>query len=262
MTTTTIITSPASSTRFSWEAGPMHLIPSPLARTGATDDFTVTATEMAMVHNCIIRAFNSIYIQAPHIPTRDQKSFIAYMMAAYQGLEAHHDGEETFFFPEIEKATGETGLMAANIQQHAAFHSGFHTWGAWLEALQRGATPYSGNACRELMDAFMDPLSVHLADEIPSLLALAKYGDALPLRALSQAEGEKVMGALSKTAQLPLFWANHDTSFEGGIHHFPPVPAPVAWVLREVFGRWNADWWKFGTVGFDGMPRELLYAGK
>jgi hemerythrin-like domain-containing protein len=238
----------------------MQLIPSPLFQTGQTDDFSACATEMANVHNCIIRAFNSIYIQAPHIPAAEHKNFIAYMTATWQGLEAHHDGEEDFFFPEIERLSGEKGLMDGNVKQHEAFHSGFHAWGEWLASLREGKEEYSGAKCRALLDAFVTPLSVHLADEIPSLLSLAKYGsEKLPIRRLMEAEGEKVMGSMSKTAQLPMFWSNHDTTYEGGMHNFPPIPAPVKWVLREVCGRWNSEWWKFGTVDFSGMPRELKY---
>ncbi|KAF2259918.1 hypothetical protein CC78DRAFT_536757 [Lojkania enalia] len=216
---------------------------------------------MALVHNCIIRALNSIYLQAPHIQPSDHKSFIAYCLAAHDGLQAHHDGEEEFFFPKIEHITGRKGLMDGNVQQHEAFHSGFHAWGQWLQDARSGKTEFDGEKCVALMDAFVAPLSTHLADEIPTLLALSQFGASLDLKSLSKAEGDKVMGGLSKTAQLPIFFVNHDETFEGGIHSFPPIPPPVKWVLRQC-GRWNADWWKFGSVGFDGFPRELRFRGE
>jgi hypothetical protein len=34
-------------------------------------------------------------------------------------LTAHHDGEEENFFPWIEEAAGEPGLMMANVEQHS-----------------------------------------------------------------------------------------------------------------------------------------------
>jgi hemerythrin-like domain-containing protein len=213
---------------------------------------------MALVHNCIIRALNSIYLQAINIPTKDYKAFTKYMLATYQSLEAHHDGEEEFFFPEIEKATGQKGLMDVNVKQHEAFHSGFHAWGAWISDLDCGKKQFDGKLCVELMDRFLQPLATHLADEIPTLLSLSKYGNKLDLVGLSKAEGDKVMGSLSKTTQLPLFWMNHDETFENGIHSFPPIPGPVKWTLRQL-SRWNADWWKFGSCGVNGMPRELLF---
>jgi hypothetical protein len=83
------------------------------------------------------------------------------------------------------------------------------------------------------------------------------------MAAMGKVEAEEVMGGLSKTEVLPVLWLNHDVTFEGGIHRgFPPVPAAVRWVLREVCGRWNAEWWKFSTCGFDGRPRELAFLGE
>ena len=177
---------------------------------------------------------------------------------------AHHDGEEDFLFPEMERLTGEKGLMDVNISQHEKFHTGLDAWGKYLRNLQSNphSTTFSGIKCRALMDTFIEPLSTHLAEEIPTLMALSRFGDGFNLAALLKAEGEKVMGGLSKANQLPMFLINHDAEFEGGIHNFPPVPAPVKWVLFQVFGRWQYDWWKFGTVGYDGKGRELLFLGE
>lgn len=110
------------------------------------------------------------------------------------------------------------------------------------------------------MDTFIEPLSQHLHDEIPTLLELAEYGDKLDLLALMQKEGEKVMAGLSKTAQLPVFLLNHDVTFEGGIHNFPPIPPPVKWVLMRVFTIPNWTWWKFAACDTTGRPRPL-YCG-
>lgn len=168
----------------------------------------------------------------------------------------HHDSEEAFLFPEIEKATGTTGLMDDNVQGHRDFHDNFEAWGAWLGKCDRKVETFSPWVCRSMMDAFMTPLSDHLAAEIPTLLGLAHFGDKLNLAGLLAKEGETVMGGMSKTTQLPLFLLNHDVTFEGAIHSFPPVPAPVTFMLRNVMGRWQ-----FATCGFDGRPRELKFLG-
>ncbi|ORY16455.1 hypothetical protein BCR34DRAFT_584396 [Clohesyomyces aquaticus] len=246
-----------SSSKYGWEDGPMQLITTPMFKTGATDQYTFVASEMALVHNCISRAFNSIYHQARLISPSDHSTFISYSYSCYQGLEAHHDGEETILFPAIEAATGQKGIMEANIKQHEAFHPGFHAWGAWLKDLTEGKDTWDGDKCVALMDSFTEPLSQHLQDEIPTLLGLAKFGDSMDLKALTQKEADTVMKGLSKTKQMPAFLMNHDVTFEGGIHHFPPLPAPVTWVLLNVFGRVKSEWWKFAACGFDGRPRAL-----
>jgi hypothetical protein len=262
-TTTTKTSISPTSAKYTWETTPIPLIRTPLSETAVSDQFTLAATEMANVHNCIIRAFNSIYLQAPFVPLSSHTAFIHYMHAAFTGLCAHHDGEEDFFFPQLEKMTGEKGLMEANVQQHADFHSGFEEWGKWLGELRAGTGKFDGAKCRQMMDAFVGPLSTHLHDEIPTILSLARFGDKVDLKALCKAEGDMVMGSLNKTTVLPVFFCNHDLTYEEGLHaSFPPIPAPVIWVLREGFGRWNRDYWKFATCGFDGRPRELAFLGE
>lgn len=217
---------------------------------------------MALVHNCIIRGFNSIYNQAPHIRPSDYKSFVAYCYACFEGLEAHHTGEETHFFPDIEAATGKKGIMEVNVKQHEVFHGGLQAFGAWLKDLnETDASKFSGAKCIELMDSFMAALSEHLADEIPTILSLSEYGSAMDLKGMLQREADSVMKSLSPTTQMPVFLLNHDVTYEGGIHNFPPIPAPVKFVLMQVCARWNKDWWKFATCGYDGKPKRLLYAG-
>jgi len=52
------------------------------------------------------------------VPQDDLKNFVEYSLAVCKTLDAHHDGEETDFFPMIEEQTGNLGLMSANVEQH------------------------------------------------------------------------------------------------------------------------------------------------
>ncbi|KAF2683754.1 hypothetical protein K458DRAFT_42110 [Lentithecium fluviatile CBS 122367] len=253
---------PSNSPKYSWELGPMKLIPTPYHQTGATDDFTAAASEMALVHNCIVRCFNSIYLQAPHIPASEHANFVRYCIAAYESLHAHHHGEEEHFFPDVERLTGEKGIMEVNVEQHKLFETGFVNWGNWLYLIDSKKNTFSASTCVTLMDDFLVPLSTHLSDEIETLVSLQKYSDVLDIKAMMEAEGQKVMGSMSKTTQLPCFFLNHDPSFEGAWHSFPPVPPPLRWFLRSVCSRWHGEWWKFSTVGFDGRARELRFRGE
>ena len=89
----------------------------------------------------------------------------------------HHAGEEAVFFPEIERVTGEQGIMHTNIEQHHAFHPGIEGWSKYCsnclnkEEEQR----FEATEFRRLMDVFARPFVSHLAEEIPTLLALDKY---------------------------------------------------------------------------------------
>ncbi|KAF2864909.1 hypothetical protein BDV95DRAFT_508236 [Massariosphaeria phaeospora] len=221
---------------YAWERGPMHLIhttPSALAG-GAKDQYTSVASDTALVHNCIIRALNSIYLQAPHVPISEYRNFVAYCLAAYAGLSAQHSTTHNFFFPELERLTGEQGLMnGGNDAQLRAFERGFAAWGNWLKSVDARRNNFSQDMCRSMMEDFMAPLNAQLH--------------------------EQVRGGLSKTAQLPVFSVNHDATYEGGLHS---CPVPMSWTQRIVFGRRNSEWWKFGTCGFDGRPRASKFMGE
>lgn len=238
-------------------------MPTPIFTTGLTDQYTLVASEMALLHNCISRAFNSIYIQAPNVHPSEYKAFISYCKASYDGLEAHHKGEEDFAFPAIEDATGKEGLMEVNIKQHEAFHDGFHKWGEYLSALDTGdASKFSATEMLAIMDTFLEPLGQHLSDEIPTLLALREFGDKLDLKGIVEKEAQQVMSSLSITTQMPVFLLNHDVSFEGGIHSkFPPIPPPVKWMMMKVFPLVHGSWWKFATCDSAGMPKALHRPG-
>lgn len=266
ITTTPMTLPPTTSTAtFSWHHGPIPLIATPLSQNPSIiDQYTHAASEMALVHNCIIRALNSIYIQSPHIPASEHTNFLSFCQATYKGLVAHHDGEEAHFFPDLERLTGEAGLMASNIAGHREFDERFAAWGAWLAGCLSPTTSDSFDSVtnRKLMDAFIPPLSAHLHDEIPSLLALRRFGDTLDVAQMFKKEGELVMGAMCKTTVLPVFLLNHDEGFEGGVHSFPPLPGVVKWVLRNGFGRVKGGWWKFAACGYDGRPREVAFGGE
>ena len=73
---------------------------------------------MALVHNSIIRGYNSIYLQARNVKPNEYKDFVGYAYAWYDLLDAHHRGEEEHGFPLIEKSVGIPGLMQPNVDQH------------------------------------------------------------------------------------------------------------------------------------------------
>lgn len=73
---------------------------------------------MALVHNVIIRGYNSIYLQAPRVKGSDTVDFLHYCEAWYILMIGHHDSEESILFPGIEKATGVKGIMDDDIHEH------------------------------------------------------------------------------------------------------------------------------------------------
>ena len=78
---------------------------------------------MTLVHNVIIRGYNSVYLQAPKIKDTDVTDFLQYCMAFYNIVESHHAGEEEVLFPNIEKASGVKGVMDEEFEEHRQYPS-------------------------------------------------------------------------------------------------------------------------------------------
>jgi hemerythrin-like domain-containing protein len=173
--------------------------------------FDKLASEMAHVHNMLIRGLNSIYLQASHIKPADEKPFCKYIMGWYDLLHTHHSGEEAMFFPIVEKMTGIKGIMDTNIDQHKAFHDGVDGLKGYVQAVIADQERYSGTKVVSLVDGFGTSLVQHLADEIPTILSLRQYGEermaGLPKE--FDAEGDKAMvGSLLHPNLHPSQYAN------------------------------------------------------
>lgn len=133
------------------------------------------ASEMACVHNIVVRGINSIYLQAPHVRPEDVKSFLGYAYCFYEATHVHHHGEEETIFPEIERVVGVPGLMAKNVEQHHEFHVGLEEYGSYLKACMDGKETFDGKKLVDIIDRFGKTLTEHLTDEIPTLLQLEEY---------------------------------------------------------------------------------------
>ncbi len=65
---------------------------------------------MALSHNVLIRALNSIILQAPHITPDNAPDFIHYALCWAEVLDAHHEMEETGLFPAMSGLRARRGL--------------------------------------------------------------------------------------------------------------------------------------------------------
>ncbi|CAK5265503.1 unnamed protein product [Mycena citricolor] len=221
------------------------------------------ARNMVFVHNFLLRGLNSIYAQAPYVTAPDVPSFLNYIKTWTVALQVHHDGEEDHLFPFIAKETGQGDLMAGNIAGHAAFHEGLDRFVALVAELQQDASKYDGRRIVEVVGAFGGLLRDHLADEIPTLLALAPYGARLAagLEAEMRRDGIDSMRKCGLTqGVIQIFCLDDNTWENGATRAFPPIPSPVAVVLRRGLYLLHHDWWRFASSDQFGNPRAQPYA--
>lgn len=131
---------------------------------------------MALAHNILLRNLNAIYLQAPYVKPEDVADFLGYAKTFVNVLAVHHDGEEESFFPACERMSGEPGVMDTNVQQHKEFHDGLHKLQEYIMAVLECKETYDGKRVVGLIDVFGTGLAQHLAEEIPSILKLKRFG--------------------------------------------------------------------------------------
>lgn len=56
---------------------------------------------MALLHNAILRGYNSIYQQAPYVQPADKHDFIGYALTWHKFVKTHHDDEEETLFTKV-----------------------------------------------------------------------------------------------------------------------------------------------------------------
>lgn len=111
---------------------------------GQTDLFTTGATHMALLHNSILRGYNTIFIQAPLIQEADKADFVGYALTWYKFVKTHHDDEEETLFTKIEEVLDDKDVFAETHKEHGmlrlgrfpresmltppSFHRGFPCW--------------------------------------------------------------------------------------------------------------------------------------
>lgn len=73
---------------------------------------------MCLLHNSIIRGFNSIYQQAPHVPESETAHFIGYALTWHRFVESHHDDEEANLFTKVEEVLDDKNIWAETHEEH------------------------------------------------------------------------------------------------------------------------------------------------
>ena len=78
-------------------------------------------------------------------------------------ISEHHELEETFLFPELEKKLGK-GVLHGNIDQHATFVPRLEELGEYIEAIKNDKQLYNGDELVEKVHSFSDVMVEHLVE--------------------------------------------------------------------------------------------------
>ncbi|KAJ7122164.1 hypothetical protein C8R44DRAFT_568814, partial [Mycena epipterygia] len=118
---------------------------------------------MAAAHNAFIQGINAMVAHAPTVTPDKVQPFMIFSLAVVDNIHHHHDLEETFLFPEMEKKLGK-GALSQNIAQHRDFVPQLLELKAYLEAVKSGEASYDGARLVQMIHAFGDTMVKHLND--------------------------------------------------------------------------------------------------
>ncbi|KAK4451413.1 hypothetical protein QBC34DRAFT_55047 [Podospora aff. communis PSN243] len=248
-----------------WADGPMKLITTPQFQTKKTDLFTAGATHMALLHNSILRGYNSIYNQASLVLDQDKNDFVGYSLAWYKFVKSHHDDEEQTLFTKIEELLKDDKVFEETHKEHEAFLAGLAEFEKYLTGLKSPAD-LSGEELLKIMKGFQAPFESHFHSEISTIAKLSDHPntpkEGTPEQAAAsltfKSWGKSTVTKAGMVDVVPFFLLNLDRTVEDGMWaNWPPMPAPIKWGLINIAGSWHAGWWKFASCNAAGQPREL-----
>jgi hypothetical protein len=127
---------------------------------------------------------------------------------------------------------------------------------------------FSGAKLLEIMTAFQEPFEIHMQSEIATIANLARHartpaeGSAKEksIKATFDAREGRRLFLSGVTDVMPFFLFNLDRDYEDGLWaNWPPIPAPVRWVIIKAAKIRHPGWWKFASC--DAARRRIpLYA--
>ncbi|KAI0892819.1 hypothetical protein F4806DRAFT_224281 [Annulohypoxylon nitens] len=248
-----------------WADTPIKLVATPQYETKHTDIFTTGATHMALLHNAILRGFNSVYLQAPHVKPTDTADFIGYALTWHKFVATHHDDEEATLFPKVEEVLNDKNIWAETHKEHEAFLGGLAQFEKYLRGVEHNPVTFDGKELVKIMDGFKDSFDAHFHSEISTIANLKDHPNApKPVSPEEQTAsltfkswGKSTVTKAGTLDVVPFFLLNLDgTAEEGQWENWPPIPAPIKWGLVNIAGAWHSRWWKFSSCAA-GRPRKL-----
>ena len=168
-----------------WADTPHRLITSP--HTEITNHYNsplvYIASEIANIHNVILRGLNSILQQGPYVADashpgyslQDAKDFIVYVDSWCKTLDHHLHMEHSIFYPAVESTTGVKYLMDEMDEQHEEFTDDFEALQDYLDKVRDRPYQYRWQKMKSKIDAFAPALVNHLHDEIDFFLSMGKF---------------------------------------------------------------------------------------
>ncbi|KAF8964792.1 hypothetical protein BDZ97DRAFT_1814499, partial [Flammula alnicola] len=205
------------------------------------------ANELSLTHNVIIRALNSIWLNAPLVLREDEADFVQYNLTCLEMIRSHHEAQEMVIFPRLQEKID----MRKNVVQHLEFDAALKNFKAYLVKVHDRVEPYDSERVLELRKALGSRLVQHLHDEISTVSTkrLSVFTNQ-ELNEILNALEEHNRGLRESTTHFPFVMTHHN---QEDARNWPVVPTSVKWVGNHVGFHLHRSYWKFSpyTMGGD-----------
>ncbi|PMD31795.1 hypothetical protein L207DRAFT_640607 [Hyaloscypha variabilis F] len=216
-----------------WADGPFALIASPTASKEISAETLKVARDMCFVHNLFFRNLNAIWLQ-------------------YEQVSKPKDVADFMVFCHLHWSQRAHGNEYRTTQ---GFEKGLTRFGEYVYSVK--PEEYDPKAFKEILDSFTPALVRHLNDEIPTLMALEKYGADKLMKAWKDLEKRILAGALDPYRVIPILLGAFDKNFdEDQVSPLPWFMSPLSWLW---FSRKHKGAWRFSPCTLWSQPRELQF---
>jgi hemerythrin-like domain-containing protein len=160
-----------------WADTPFPLLETPRSQLAGAPESPASknASEMALIHNILLRGLNCIYNQAPNLKfSEDIDDFMDFCGAWSHTLRSHHKTEETVYFPLLEEqcSEGNKGVASKNHDEHERFLGGLGEFDEVVKGVKIDGVDYDSAKLLKIIDDFGPRLAEHLRNEIVLLQSL------------------------------------------------------------------------------------------
>jgi hypothetical protein len=133
---------------------------------------------------------------------------------------------------------------------------------SYLIGLQGKEDQFSSTSLLEIMDSFSELLYTHLTEELDAIVNLSRFSTPekpIDIVAIALKVGKQTVTLDFALNTLPCFMLNMETvEFEDGMWGgFPPINAPVRFILMRVLPLWHRSVWRFASCGGNRARKQL-----
>ncbi|KAG8919993.1 hypothetical protein FRC01_000989 [Tulasnella sp. 417] len=216
------------------------------------DIFDCQAIGMALMHNIIIRSFNSLLYYSGEVQpgTPEFASFLRYAQEVCALVRRRHNDEEKLYFPFLESRLGE-GRMAGSVAAHEALSKPLAGFEDMVQKTIIKPHEWDLDLFRNLIYRFMPALKEHLKDELKRLDAteLRQHFTEQDFKDYEKRFIKETVKSVVPSRGPQLVFVNGDLingAWYALVARFPRFPPALVFLVKHVLFKLHSDMWAFG----------------